>query len=314
MYRTVITIYLLSLCGLLCAQQTGEDNSRWLNREQSSRHGSPELSAWHTGTAGIIRSDAAELNLTSPSKIGFSKNTELQLRIGEELFMPNIGIRRRWRHNERLHLTTEHSLHYTWPVLELLRSTGFKELIPDTATLGQGVALRNEVQFSWLMNPQIPGCPPSPERILTARAGAEFYAGAGKSGVVPFDWFHALYHTQILDGKTLWYGGVQFDSYFLQRFHYSLNLLCYSVDLKKDYALEGNARLTWFFSRRMGISASCRAACVQIAEAVPAENAGHPGRREAKLRVLPLVDLTYLVNPGRGGIQHGLFKSSRRKR
>ncbi len=155
--RIAATLCLLPACSLLCAQQIGEDNSRWLNRERSSRQGSPELSAWHSGTAGIIRSNAAELNLTSPSKIGFSKNTELLLRIGEELFLPNIGIRRRWWHNDRLHLTTEHSLHYTWPLLKLLQSTGFKELVPDTATLGQGIAMRNEVQFSWLMNPQIPG-------------------------------------------------------------------------------------------------------------------------------------------------------------
>ena len=313
MNKTTQTLFLLLFSSLLHAQQGG-DNSRWVQRERFSRTGFPEVSAWHSGTAGIIRSNAAELNLTSPSRIGFSGETELQLRIGEEFVMPNIGLRHRWWHNERFHLTTEHSLHYTWPLLKIIQSTGLKDLIPDSVKIGQGIAMRNEVQFSWLLNPQVAGCPdPVPEMILTARVGTEFYMGDGKNEVAPFDWLHSLYHTQILDGKILWYGGIQFDSYFLHRFHYSLNALYYSIDLKKDYALEGNARLTYFVSSRIGVSASCRASCMRIAEALPGEN-GISYARNTKLRFLPLLDLTYLINPGRGTIEHGLSGKKRKNR
>lgn len=57
---------------------------------------------------------------------------------------------------------------------------------------------------------------------------------------MPFDYAHTLYHTQLLDGKVLYYGGLQFDSYWGHRFHYSLNGLFYSVDFTKAYAVEGN--------------------------------------------------------------------------
>ena len=55
---------------------------RWDPRELPNKSkGYPELSAWHTGTTGIIASDAAEISLFSPTRVGFSKRTELLFRI-----------------------------------------------------------------------------------------------------------------------------------------------------------------------------------------------------------------------------------------
>ncbi len=67
---------------------------RWDPRELPNKSkGYPELSAWHTGTTGIIASDAAEISLFSPTRVGFSKRTELLFRIAEEPFLPNAGLK-----------------------------------------------------------------------------------------------------------------------------------------------------------------------------------------------------------------------------
>ena len=67
---------------------------RWDPRRLPSKSkGFPEISAWHTGTAGIVASDAAEISLFNPTRIGFSKRTEILFRIAEEPFLPNIGLK-----------------------------------------------------------------------------------------------------------------------------------------------------------------------------------------------------------------------------
>lgn len=274
---------------------------RWDPRTLSGKSkGVPEISAWHTGTAGIIPADAAEISLFNQSRIGFSRSTELLFRIAEEPFLPNIGLKHRWCGKNRFFLASEHSLYYTYPLLKIWQSSGFKELIPDSVKVNHGFAMRHELILSWLMNPREFGCPaPGAERILSMRTGVEFYMG--NSPVKPFDYAHSLYHSQLLDNKLLYYGGLQFDSYFSNRFHYSVNGLYYNVDMTKEYAVEANLRLTCYVSRRFGISAACKGAYIHVAG-------------EAKIACLPFLDLTYLVNPGRTTIKHGLYKNKRRRR
>lgn len=278
-------------------EQVTVEEERWNPRTLPIKSkGIPEVSAWHTGTAGIIASDAAEISLFNASRIGFSKSTELLFRIAEEPFLPNIGLKHRWWGKHKLFLSSEHTLYYTYPVLKILQTTGFKDLIPDSVRVNHGLAMRNEFIFSWLMNPREFGCPSFvPERILSVRVGVEFYAGFGNSQVKPFDYAHALYHSQLLDRKLLYYGGLQFDSYFSSRFHYSVNGLYYNVDATKEFAVEANLRLTCYVSRRVGISVACKGAYMQIAD-------------KSKIACLPFLDFTYLVNPGRTTIKHGLFK------
>lgn len=285
------------------AGRSGKAEDRWDPRRIPGKSkGIPEVSSWHTGTAGIIASDAAEISLFNPTRVGFSRKTELLFRIGEEAFLPNVGLKHLWWSSNRLFFSSEHTLYYTYPGLKILQNTGFKDLVPDTVQVDQGLAMRHELILSWLMNPRVFGCPnPAAERILSLRLGTEFYLGPNHSGVKPFDYAHLLYHTQLLDRKLLYYGGLQFDSYFSSRFHYSLNALFYSIDLSKEYAAEGNLRLTCYVSQRIGISASCKVAYMDIAG-------------QTKIGYLPLLDLTYLVNPGRATIRHGLYKNKRRRR
>lgn len=276
---------------------------RWDPRRLPSKSkGFPEISAWHTGTAGIVASDAAEISLFNPTRIGFSKRTEILFRIAEEPFLPNIGLKHRWWGNRRFAWATAHTLYYSYPGLKILQSTGFKELVPDSVQVAQGMAMRHEILFSWLLNPQVWGCPdPSAEKILTLHAGIEGYVGFGNNEVMPFDYAHTLYHTQLLDGKVLYYGGLQFDSYWGHRFHYSLNGLFYSVDFTKAYAVEGNLRLTYYVSRHFGLSAVCKIPYIRINE-------------KSGWTYVPLLDLTYLIHPGRTVIRHGLYKNKRRQR
>lgn len=281
----------------------GTTDERWdLYAIPAKNKGIPEVSAWHAGTAGIIASDAAEISLFNPTRIGFSKRTELLFRIAEEPFLPNIGLKHHWSGKNKLFLASEHTLYFTYPLLKILQNTGFKGLIPDSVRVNAGIAMRHELILSWLMNPRVFGCPQQgSERILSLRAGTEFYAGFGDTEVQPFDYCHSLYHSQLLDNKWLYYGGLQYDSYFSNRFHYSLNGLFYSVDFSKQYAVEANLRLTCYVSTRFGISASCKGAYVHIGE-------------EPKFACLPLLDLTYLINPGRSAIRHGLYKNKRSRR
>lgn len=282
------------------SDQSGTD-LRWDQRKIPSKSmGIPEISAWHTGTAGIIPSDAAEISLFNATRIGFSRQTELLFRIAEEAFLPNAGIKHSWWKNKRFALASEHTLYYTYPGLKILQKTGFKDLVPDSVRINQSLAMRHEILFSWLMNPSEWGClNPAPERILSLRLGTEFAIRFGDSEIRPFDYLHSLYHTQLLDGKVLYYGGLQFDSYFANRFHYSLNALFYSVDFKKEYAAEANLRLTYYPIRRLGISATCKGAYINIGD-------------RSKFACLPLLDLTWLINPGRTTIQHGLYKNKRK--
>lgn len=281
--------------------QNATVEDRWNPRTIPGKSkGIPETSAWHTGTAGIIPGDAAEISLFNQSRIGFSKSTELLFRIAEEPFLPNIGLKHHWFGKKKWFFSSEHTLYYTYPLLKIVQSTGFKELVPDSVNVSHGFAMRNELILSWLMNPREFGCPaPGAERILSMRAGVEFYMG--DSPVKPFDYAHSLYHSQLLDNKLLYYGGLQFDSYFSNRFHYSVNGLYYNVDMTKEYAVEANLRLTYYVSRRFGISAACKGAYVHVAN-------------EAKIACLPFLDFTYLVNPGRTTIKHGLYKNKRRGR
>lgn len=273
---------------------------RWDVREiPHTSKGVPEVSAWHAGTAGVIASDAAEISLFRQSRIGFSKNAELLFRLAEEPFLPNIGMKYRWWHNKRFAFSTELSLAYYWPVLKIMQKTGFKELVPEGIKLRHGLVLRPEAVFSWLMNPTEWGCPVHrPEMILSMRAGVE--AGLHFTGTeMPLmDYMHARYHSRLLSGSSLYYGGLQFDSYFGSRFHYSVNTLYYNVDFGKDYAVEANLQLTYYITRHWGVSAVCKAA-------------RSTAEGEKDFFCLPLLDLTYIVNPGRGTIRHGLYKNKR---
>lgn len=283
-------------------EQETVNEDRWNPRDIPRKSkGIPEVSSWHAGTAGIIPSDAAEISLFNQTRIGFSKSMELLFRIAEEPFLPNIGLKHRWGGGNKLVFSSEHTLYYTFPLFKILQNTGFKDLVPDSVNVNHGIAMRNELILSWLMNPREFGCPSfTPERILSLRAGVEFYAGFGDTQVKPFDYGHTLYHTQLLDKKLLYYGGLQFDSYFSNRFHYSVNGLFYSVDMSKEYAVEANLRLTYYVSRRVGVSAACKGAYVHIAD-------------KSKIAYVPFLDVTYLVNPGRSTIRHGLFKNKRRR-
>lgn len=299
--------------------QENKNENRWLQQEIPGKSkGMPVTPSWHTGTAGIIKSDGAELSFFNTSRIGMTKSTELLLRIAEEAVMPNIGLKHKWLNGRRLSLSSEHMLYCPWPGLKILQATGFKNLVPDSVNIDPGIAVRNEVILSWLMNPQVLGCPnPAPERILSLRAGIEFYVEGGNTSVPPFHWFHTLYHTQILDKKLLYYSGLQFDSYFSNRFHYSLNALYYNPDLTPDFALEGNARFTYYLSPRFGISLSCKAAYIkiplltkQILQTDGKEQNTYD--RKSRISILPFLDLTLLVHPDRGQIRHGLFKNRRK--
>lgn len=310
---------LLLISFLSLRAQESKDENRWLQREIPGKSkGMPVTSSWHSGTAGIIKSDGAELSLFHTSRIGMTKSTELLLRIGEEAVMPNIGLKHKWLSGRRLSLSSEHMLYCPWPGLKILQSAALKDLIPDSAKIDPGIAIRSEIILSWLMNPQVPGCPdPAPERILSLRAGIEFYVDGGNTSVRPFDWFHTLYHTQILDKKWLYYSGLQFDSYFSNRCHYSLNALYYNVDFTPDFALEGNARFTYYLSPRFGISLACKAAYIKIpllTEQIAQTDGNHQNiyDRKSRISLLPFLDFTLLVRPDRGQIRHGLFKNRRK--
>ena len=117
----------------------------------------------------------------------------------------------------------------------------------------------------------------------------------------------------------MYYGGLQFDSYFSNRFHYSLTALLYSIDLSSDYALEGNVRLTYYISPRVGISAACKAAYIRISEWIgqttqPDGTFVNSYDKAPRISILPFIDLTLLINPDRGQIRHGLFKNRRKQR
>lgn len=310
----------LCLAGVLNGvSQENPDDERWVKAAPPSRSkGQPVTSSWHTGTAGIIKNDGAEISLFNATRIGMTKSTELQFRIAEEWLMPNVGLKHNWMHGEKLFFSSEHSLYCPWPGLKMAQKSGYKDLIDDSVTIGFGVAMRHELILSWLMNPMVAGCPnPAPERILSFRLGTEFYLGGGDTP--PFDYFHSLYHTQVLDKKMLYYGGAQFDSYFSHRFHYSVNALFYSVDFSSQFAAEGNARLTCYFWRRFGISLACKAAYIRVSEPLGVEKE-FDGTwmmqydNDGRFSVLPFIDLTLLVHPDRGEIRHGLFKNRRRRR
>lgn len=299
MLKTLLFFIFLIHCQLIFSQ----DAEKWLQRDNVRRSkGRPVVSAWHAGTAGIIKNDGAELSLFNVSRIGMTEKTELLLRIGEEWILPNAGIMHRWWGNDRFVFSSGHHLYYTWPFLRMLQKMKIKDLIPDSVSIKQGIAMRHELLFSWLINPQISGCPdPAAEKILTFQAGVEFYAGQNNRQVQPFDWFHTLYHSRIFQNEFLYYGGVQFDSYFSRAFHYGVNALYYSVGFSRDFAAESNLRLTYYVSRRIGISASCKAAYMKIGDS-----------RANRFSVLPLLDITYLIRPDRGEIQHGLFKNRKK--
>lgn len=295
---------LFSIFFIHCQLVFPQDTDKWLQRDNVRRSkGRPVVSAWHSGTAGIIKSDGAELTLFDVSRIGMTEKSELLFRIGEEWILPNAGIKHRWRGNDRFIFSSGHHLYYPWPFLRILQKTKIKDLVPDTVPIKQGIAMRHELLFSWLINPQVSGCPdPAAEKILTFRAGVEFYVGQDNRKIQPFSWFHTLYHTRIFQNECLYYGGVRFDSYFSRAFHYSADALYYNVGFSRDFAAESNLRLTCYVSRRIGISASCKAAYMKIAAPV----------RKNRFSVLPLLDVTYLIHPDRGEIQHGLFRNRKK--
>lgn len=281
--------------------QSGQELKWDVRRLSAKSKGYPEISPWHPGTTGIIASDGAEISFLGQTRIGFTKKPELLFRIAEEPFVPNVGLKHFWCGNRHLSFGSEHTLYYTYPGLRILQHTGFKELVPDSVRIGQGVAMRHELLFSWLINPSVWGCLKLPsEKILTLRMGTEFYIGFGNSEVRSFDYAYSLYHTQILDGKVLYYGGLQFDSYFGKRMHYSVNGLYYNVDLKQGHAFETNLRLTYYVSSHWGVSLAGKIASIAIGE-------------DKKFTCIPFLDLTYLIRPGRSTIQHGLFKNNHRK-
>lgn len=310
MPRLFLIFLLLISSPLLWAQE----EIQWLPRNYPSRSkGRPVIFPWHTGTAGIIKNDGAELSLFNASRIGMTEDTELLYRLGEEWFLPNVGLKHRWWKSDRLALSSEHNLYYLWPFLKMVQTTGIKGFIPDTLPVKQGIAMRHELLFSWLINPQSFGCPdPASEKILTFRVGIEFYAGQNNRKIQPFRWLHSLYHTQILQNRNLYYAGVQFDSYVSSLLHYSANALYYSVDFTQNFAVESNLRLTYYISSHIGISASFKAAYMKIPElratrAFPDNLYTADYIQKARFSILPLVDVTYLIRPDRGGIQHGLF-------
>lgn len=281
-------------------QEPGRERSLVWDARQMPRKNKtlPNVSPWQVGTAGIVPSHQGEISLFQFSRIGFSRSTEWLFRLAEEPFLPNIGIKHRWWGNRRLILSTEHTLYYTYPLLKILQHTGFKDLVPDSVRVGQGGAMRNELLFSWLMNPRMEGCPGGAEKVLTFRAGAEFYFGDGKSEVQPFDYLHTLYHSQVLDDKVLYYGGLQLDSYFSYRFRYSLNGLFYSVDFSRAYAVEANLRLTCRISPHLALAAACKGAYIRI-------------RESRNFTCLPLLDLTYFIRPDKVVRRGNMFKSRR---
>lgn len=285
------------------AQERMEKTLMWNPRQAKYRkHGLTEVSPWHNGTAGILASRQGEISLLAPTRIGFSRKTEWLFRIVEMPFLPNVGLKHQWWKNRRLALATEHTLYYTYPLFKMLQTSGFKALVPDTVSVPQQGAMRCDLLFSWLINPRIEGCPViMPEMILTWRGGAEFNLWNPQSQIRPFDYFHTLYHTQLLDNKVLYYTGLQFDSYFSYRFRYSLNGLYYTANFTKAGAIEANARLTYRLSPHLGISAAAKGAYIRI-------------QGSDKFTCLPLLDLTYYVRPGRGVVKTDLFKRKRRYR
>ena len=83
-------------------RESADTELRWNPRKIPDKSkGFPEISSWHTGTAGILPSDAAEISLVNPSRIGFSRKTELLFRIAEEPILPNIGLKHLWWANKR---------------------------------------------------------------------------------------------------------------------------------------------------------------------------------------------------------------------
>lgn len=286
-------------------RQTEEDKSydklMWDPRQAHPRkHRPPVPTVWQTGSAGIIPSEQGEISLFTPSRIGFSKQTEWLVRIAEMPFLPNIGLKHRWWGNRRFVFSSEHTLLYTYPMLKILQNTGLKSLVPDTAAIPQQLAMRLDLLLSWLVNPRIDGCPGGfPEMMLTLKAGSEFNLWNPQSDIRPFDYLHAFYHTQLLDNKALYYAGLQLDSYFSHRFRYSLSGTGYSVDLTRSYAVEANVRLNFRISPHLGISAVAKGAYIHI-------------QHVHKFTCLPLLDLTYYIHPDRRTVRTGPFKQKYR--
>ncbi|RUT73148.1 hypothetical protein DLK05_14795 [Ancylomarina longa] len=252
-------------------------------------------SAWTERTAKVVPLKEIHLSALAVSRYGNYSKTEINTQALLFPLVPNLGFKHEWFGKNTI-VSTQHTFYYPTLGLKWMRSSGFQDQIPKSASIPQIFVFRNELIVSRILNPQPADCfVRVPDLILTARLGFDFALTTGKSDFSPLDYYFLYQRTSTYQAnRKLYFAGLELDGNVYRNFNFSINADYYSIDFNGEWAMESQGKIHWHRNSKFSISGGYKMYYLD-------SNYG------TQLVATPILDFVFKLNH-RTKLQKGLFK------
>ncbi|MDE5419914.1 hypothetical protein L3049_18140 [Labilibaculum sp. DW002] len=299
--RAIITVLLIFCIGHIKAQQSGKISLQSTQSTENIRYSQPGdqrvnyYSAWTERGAKVVPYGEIHLSALAVSRYGNYPKTEINSQLLLFPFAPNVGFKHEWL-GENTILSTQHTVYYPSLGLKWARNSGFKDQIPESATIPHIFTFRNELIVSRILNPQPKDCfVKIPELILTGRLGFDFSLSSGDSQLPLLD-YHFLYHRTASYHKSqkLYFMGLELAGNAYKNFNFSINADYYSINFNGEWAMESQGKIHWHRDSRFSVSGGYKLAYVNTDFGT-------------QFVTMPVIDLVFKLRH-QSRLQNGLFK------
>lgn len=142
---------------------------------------------WSSETAYTALSRTGNISLTTPSRLGIHRKTELQSMLGAFYFAPNLLVKHRWHTGKQLWWSTRHGVYLPSNGLQWAQDKGYNSVIDINSSVSQVVAIRNELIVSKPVGNKLSCVPGQPFLIITAGLALDYSTTLSGHDVKPID-------------------------------------------------------------------------------------------------------------------------------
>ncbi len=230
-----------------------------------------ENEIWSNGTAKTLPKGRIEVGIFQPFRYGLNETTELSTFLLADLLIPNITMKKSWNSHNGIEMTSEHSIIYPTPLLNLMAREGAGGILPNNSIIPEIIVYENQLLFSYQI---------SENHIFTPKIGYSIAFVSGESDFPTLDLPLVYNRTSIYHNGAMFNFGFDFCGTIIPKLDYLIDFDKFMLDKEyAEFSYEHKLMLIWKINRKFAISGGYKLAY-----------SDYPSPKQRNADFFPLID------------------------
>lgn len=200
--------------------------------------------SWTPRGARVLPLNELNLSLTSVSRYGNYRDTEINSLLLLMPFVPNIGLKHLWQDSNFI-IASQHTIYYPTPGLKWMQRNGFNDQIPKKYDIPHIFTFRNELIVSYILDAGKPCTDKTPDFILTGRLGFDASLKSDKVNFPIIETPFLYQRTASYYNNVVYFIGVELAGNIRENYNFAINADFYDVNFTDIFAVEGQGKVFW---------------------------------------------------------------------